>query len=102
MKKTTKQKCDRYISNCNGCNLITGVECKCAGDKCWLIKANLNTQKKLQLLKTINQKMRKTEIDQNHINIEDKIKSKKMHNMLLRLNGVEEELKKLIKDDKNS
>lgn len=102
MRKATKQKCNRYIAGCDECNLIADARCKCCGDKCWLIKANLNTQKKLQLLKTINQKMRKTEIDQNHINIEDKIKNKKMYNMLLRLNGVEEELKNLIKDDKNS
>ena len=58
MKKSTKQKCERYVADCNGCNLLSKEICQCSGDKCWYIKAKLNTQEKFDIIKQLNNKMR--------------------------------------------
>ena len=59
MKKSTKQKCNLYVAGMDACNfLVSGRMCKCMGDKCWLIKAKLNTKEKLAIIKKLNERMK--------------------------------------------
>ena len=97
MKKATKQKCDSYILNCNGCNLIAGVEFKCTGDKCWLIKARLNTQKKLEYIRKLNAKMKSYNSNEICFDklIETKIKERKINKMMQNMLIAEKEIEKL-------
>ena len=57
MRRKTKHKCDRYVAG-NQCDLVKTRICKCIGDKCWFIKAKLNTKEKLAIIKKLNERMK--------------------------------------------
>lgn len=58
MKSQTKKKCVNYLG-WNKCGIVAKGECRCCGEKCWFIKAKLNTPEKFEMIKKLNVLMKK-------------------------------------------